>query len=79
VEAGKRGVERIEKIWEDHEPSDPRNESFAAASLDRHDTIIRRNLGMSDNDRPMSPLNLSVLSQNTVISIAEKAPAEEPA
>ena len=41
VEAGKRGVERIEKLWNDNEPNDPRDESFAAASLERHDTMVR--------------------------------------
>jgi hypothetical protein len=51
---------------------DPKQESFAAATLDRHDGIVRRNLGMNDSEPPISPLNLSVLSQNTIISIDPK-------
>jgi len=61
VNAGKRGVERIEKLWDDNEPNDPRDESFAAASLERHDTIIRRNLGMSEGATP-GTLNLNILA-----------------
>jgi hypothetical protein len=72
VTMGKRGFERIERLWDDREPVDPKQESFAAATLDRHDGIVRRNLGMNDKEMPISPLNLSVLSQNTVISINEK-------
>jgi hypothetical protein len=52
VQAGKRGVERIEKMWDSNEPDNPKFESFAAAALDRHDNIIRRNLGMNDADAP---------------------------
>jgi len=52
VQAGKRGVERIEKLWDGNEPDNPKFESFAAAALDRHDNIVRRNLGMNDADAP---------------------------
>jgi DNA-binding transcriptional regulator YhcF (GntR family) len=76
VMMGKRGFERIGILWDEKEAVDLKQESFAAATLDRHDGIVRRNLGMSDNERPMSPLNLSVLSQNTVISIDGKAVTE---
>jgi hypothetical protein len=54
------------------QPIDPKQESLAAATLDRHDEIVRRNLGMNENAGPVSPLNLSVLSQNTVISFADE-------
>jgi hypothetical protein len=54
------------------QPIDPKQESLAAATLDRHDEIVRRNLGMNENAAPVSPLNLSVLSQNTVISFADE-------
>src|SRR2546425_171244 len=37
VTMGKRGFERIEKLWDEKEAVDPRQESFAAATLDRHD------------------------------------------
>ena len=72
VTMGKRGFERIESLWDEREPVDPKQESFAAATLDRHDDIVRRNLGMNDKEMPISPLNLSVLSQNTVISFTGK-------
>ena len=52
VQAGRHGVERIETLWDDNEPSNPKFESFAAAALDRHDNIVRRNLGMNDSDAP---------------------------
>jgi DNA-binding transcriptional regulator YhcF (GntR family) len=72
VTMGKRGFERIEKFWDEEEPVDPRQESFAAATLDRHDGIVRRNLGMNDKEMPISPLNLNVLSQNTVIGFTDE-------
>ena len=74
VTMGKRGFERIEKLWDANEPVDPREESLAAATLDKHDGIVRRNLGMSEDEVPESPLNIQVLSQNTVISIGKKDP-----
>src|SRR5260370_5688404 len=61
VAMGKRGFERIEKLWDVSEAADPKQESFAAATLDRHDEIVRRNLGMNDDQSQgsgvMSPLS----------------------
>jgi hypothetical protein len=59
----RRGVERIEKLWDGNEPDNPKFESFAAAALDRHDNIIRRNLGMNDADAPDAnvAVNIAIL------------------
>jgi DNA-binding transcriptional regulator YhcF (GntR family) len=62
VAMGKRGFERIERLWDETEAVDPKQEQFAASTLDRHDTIVRRNLGMSDNEAASSTLNLAVLT-----------------
>ena len=69
VTMGKRGFERIERLWDEKEPVDPRQESFAAATLDRHDGIVRRNLGMNNEERPFSELNLNVLGGKSIIAI----------
>jgi hypothetical protein len=60
VQTGRRGVERIEKLWDDNEPDNPKFESFAAAALDRHDNIVRRNLGMNDADAPETNVAVSI-------------------
>jgi hypothetical protein len=57
-----RCFDRIGKLWDREEPIDPKNENLAASSLDKHDKIIRRNLGMNDEERPMSSFNLNVLT-----------------
>ena len=58
---GKRGYERIEKLWDERE-ADPKQEQCASAALDKHDTIVRRNLGMSDDQPTASSLSLNVLA-----------------
>ena len=71
---GKRGFERIGKLWDGEKPVDPKSENLAASSLDKHDEIIRRNLGM-DNDEEqrgcgvVSPL--SICSKQTVIGFVQ--------
>ena len=74
----KRGFERIERLWEGNAVTRSK-ESLAAATLDRHDHIVRRNLGMNDEERPMSPLNLNVLSGGrAIVQIAPKLPEQAP-
>jgi len=69
---GKRGFERIGKLWDGEEPVDPKCESLAASSLDKHDEIIRRNLGMSDEEQRGSGVvsPLSIYSRQTVIGFS---------
>jgi hypothetical protein len=43
-----------------NEPDDPKFESCAAAALDRHDNIIRRNLGMNDADAPDASVAVNI-------------------
>jgi len=62
VNIAKRGFERIEKVWDENEPCSPKEESLAAATLDKHDAIVRRNLGMSETSAPSCSLNLHVLT-----------------
>ena len=61
VNIAKRGLERIEKVWDENEPCSPKEESLAAATLDKHDAIIRRNLGMNETQGGSGTLNLDVL------------------
>ena len=63
VAMGRRGYERIERLWDEREAVDPKQEQFASSALDKHDTIVRRNLGMSDKQPPSASLNLKVLTQ----------------
>jgi len=48
VRMAKRGFERIERLWDEQEAADCKAESLTAATLDKHDAIIRRNLGMNE-------------------------------
>jgi hypothetical protein len=48
VAIAKRGFRRIEKLWDENAVPEARAESLTAATLDKHDAIIRRNLGMSE-------------------------------
>src|SRR5262249_33714294 len=74
VTMGKRGFERIGKLWDGEEPVDPKAESLAASSLDKHDEIIRRNLGMNDEEQRGSGVvsPLSVYSKPWVIAVATR-------
>ena len=79
VRMAKRGFERIERLWDEQEAADCKTESLTAATLDKHDAIIRRNLGMNDEERPMSSLNLSVLSGGrALVQIAPKLAEQAP-
>jgi hypothetical protein len=44
----KRGFQRIEKLGGENEVPEARAESLAAATLEKHDAIIRRNLGTNE-------------------------------
>ena len=70
---GKRGLERIGKLWDGEEPVDPKRESLAASSLEKHDEIIRRNLGMNDEEHRGSGVvsPLSIYSEQTVIAFSD--------
>ena len=61
VTMAKRGFRRIEKLWDENEIPEVRTESLAAATLDKHDAIIRRNLGMNETQGGSGTLNLDVL------------------
>jgi hypothetical protein len=62
VEMGKRGFERIGRLWDAEKPVDPKRENFAASSLDKHDEIIRRSLGMNEEDQSKGTGKLAPLS-----------------
>ena len=61
VAIAKRGFRRIEKLWDENEIPEVRTESLAAATLDKHDAIIRRNLAMNETQGGSGTLNLDVL------------------
>src|SRR5205814_6518418 len=69
---------RIERLWDEKEPVDPKEESFAAATFDRHDGIVRRNLGMNDKVGGGSPsLNVAVLvGGRAVVQVTEAQPEQ---
>ena len=67
VNIAKRGFERIEKVWDENEPCSSKEESLAAATLDKDDAIIRRNLGMSETSAASCSLNLHVLTGSRAI------------
>ena len=73
VNIAKRGFERIEKVWDENEPCSPKEESLAAATLDKHDAIVRRNLGMSERSAGSCSLNLHVLTGARTIIIPERS------
>jgi len=65
----KRGFRRIEKLWDENAVPEARAESLAAATLDKHDAIIRRNLGINETPAGSCSLNLHVLTGGrTIIS-----------
>ena len=69
VAIAKRGFRRIERLWDETEVADSKAESLAAATLDKHDAIIRRNLGMKEASAGSCSLNLHVLTgARTIIS-----------
>jgi DNA-binding transcriptional regulator YhcF (GntR family) len=57
----KRGFQRIEKLWEENEIPEASAESLVASALDKHDLIIRRNLGMNETQAGSGSLDLHVL------------------
>jgi hypothetical protein len=91
VAIAKRGFRRIEKLWDENAVPEARAESLAAATLDKHDAIIRRNLGMNETSAGSCSLNLHVLTGGrTIISpqqstgqsgavVPEKTTSQEPA
>jgi hypothetical protein len=69
VKMATRGFERIERLWEENQSPEARAESLAAATLDKHDAIIRRTLGMNEAPGGSCSLNLHVLTgARTIIS-----------
>jgi hypothetical protein len=70
VNMAKRGFQRIEKLWDENAVPEARAESLAAATLDKHDAIIRRNLGMNEASAGSCSLNVAVLlpGGRTIIS-----------
>jgi len=75
VNFAKRGFERIEKVWDENEPCSPKEESLAAATLDKHDAIIRRNLGMNETQGGSGTLNLDVLVAGGRTIVSAQKPA----
>jgi len=72
VAIAKRGFERIEKVWDENQASSPKEESLAAATLDKHDAIIRRNLGMNETSAGSCSLNVAVLTGARTIIEAQQ-------
>jgi len=81
VGMGKRGYERIERMWDENAFVEVRDESLAAATRDKHDTIIRPNLGINETRDGSGALNLNVLAGRggwTLLAI-EQQPIQTPA
>lgn len=73
VAIAKRGFRRIEKLWDENAVPEARAESLAAATLDKHDAIIRRNLGMNETSAGSCSLNLHVLTGGRTIISAQQS------
>jgi hypothetical protein len=67
VTMGRRGYERIEKLWDESEAVDVKEEQVASSALDKHDTVIRRNLGMSDRQDSAGSIDVNVLGSRRVL------------
>jgi hypothetical protein len=72
VRMAKRGFERIERLWDEQEAADCKSESLTAATLDKHDAIIRRNLGMNESPGGSCFLNVAVLTGGRTIIEAQQ-------
>jgi hypothetical protein len=66
-------IEIAGRLWDESDAVDPKQEQFASSALDKHDTIIRRNLGMSDNQPAVSSLNVDVLTQGRRLIAIEQS------
>ena len=75
----KHGFEPSEGLWDEKEVN-PKQEQFASAALDKRDTIVRRNLGMSEKQTGSGSLDLNLLTGRgrTLIAI-EQQPNQTPA
>ena len=72
VKMATRGFERIERLWEVNQSPEARAESLAAATLDKHDQILRRNLGMNETSAGSCSLNVAVLTGARTIIEAQQ-------
>jgi uncharacterized protein YPO0396 len=75
VNIAKRGLQRIERLWDENAVPEARTESLAAATLDKHDQIIRRNLGLNDAAPSAGALSLNILTNHSLVQVAASAPA----
>jgi hypothetical protein len=75
VTMAKRGFRRIEKLWDENAVPEARAESLTAATLDKHDAIIRRNLGMNETQGGSGTLNLDVLVAGGRTIVSAQKPA----
>jgi hypothetical protein len=60
VQLSRKALGRVDQIFATKPPAAPKDESFAAQAIDKHDAIIRRNLGMGEQNSTNS-LNVNVL------------------
>jgi hypothetical protein len=79
VTIAKRGLQRIEKLWDENAVPEARTESLVAATLDKHDTIIRRNLGMNEAPPVQPALNLNILANHTAVQVVPPPTVPPPA
>jgi hypothetical protein len=75
VNIAKRGLQRIERLWDQNAVPEARTESLAAATPDKHDQIIRRNLGLNDAAPSAGALSLNILTNHSLVQVAASAPA----
>jgi hypothetical protein len=61
VGLSRKGLARLESLYDKAKPKQAKDEQFAAAAMEKHDQIIRRNLGMGDNGTGSTSLNVAVL------------------
>jgi AcrR family transcriptional regulator len=78
VAIAKRGFQRIEKLWDENAVPEAKAESLVAATLDKHDAIIRRNLGMNESPPAQPALNLNILTNHSAVQVVTPPTAPPP-
>jgi DNA-binding transcriptional regulator YhcF (GntR family) len=78
VNIAKRGLQRIEKLWDENAVPEARAESLAAATLDKHDQIIRRNLRLDDAPPSQGCLQLNILANHSAVQVKASVPIVSP-
>jgi hypothetical protein len=88
LKRSKRGQRRLDKIASGYQVVEPKtgavvtlelgpkDEMYLASAEDKYDNILRRNLGMNDNQLPGGAFNVSILTNHAAVQV--NAPNDLP-